>query len=48
VASQKILAGEMTGEESGKLAADVTKKWKQQNPDLVANYTTWGQDLATG
>jgi multiple sugar transport system substrate-binding protein len=46
-ASQKILAGEMTGAESGKLAADVTKKWKQQNPDTVANYTTWGQDLAS-
>jgi ABC-type glycerol-3-phosphate transport system substrate-binding protein len=46
VISQKILGGEMKGEESGKLAADVTKKWKDQNPDLVEKYTTWGKDLA--
>jgi ABC-type glycerol-3-phosphate transport system substrate-binding protein len=46
VASQKILGGQMTGEESGKLAADVTAKWKNQNPDLVENYKKWGADLA--
>jgi raffinose/stachyose/melibiose transport system substrate-binding protein len=46
VASQKILAGDMTGEEAGELAADVTQKWKDQNPDMVENYQTWGQDLA--
>jgi ABC-type glycerol-3-phosphate transport system substrate-binding protein len=46
VASQRILEGTLTGEESGELAAEVTEKWKQQNPDLVENYTTWGQDLS--
>ena len=47
VASQKILGGEMTGEEAGTLAAEVTEKWKKQNPDTVENYTTWGADLAS-
>ncbi|MBI1880382.1 MAG: extracellular solute-binding protein [Chloroflexi bacterium] len=46
VASQKILAGELTGEASGDLAHDVTEKWKSQNPDMVENYTKWGKDLA--
>lgn len=46
VASQKILSGELKGEESGALAADVTQKWKDQNPDLLENYTKWGADLA--
>ncbi len=45
VASQKILGGSMTGVEAGKLAAEVTAKWKKQNPDMVANYQTWGKDL---
>ena len=35
----------MTGEQAGDLAAEVTEKWKQQNPDMVENYTTWGKDL---
>ena len=42
VGAQKILAGEMTGDEAGNLAAEVTQKWKDQNPDMVENYTTWG------
>ena len=46
VASQKILAGNMTGEEAGELAHEITEKWKAQNPDLVENYATWAQDLA--
>lgn len=46
VASQKILAGNMTGDEAGDLAADVTETWKKQNPDMVENYTTWGEDLS--
>ncbi len=46
VCAQKILAGEMTGDEAGALCAEVTQKWKTQNPDMVANYTTWGTDLA--
>jgi ABC-type glycerol-3-phosphate transport system substrate-binding protein len=45
--SQDILSGEMQATESGKLAAEVTKKWKDQNPDTVEHYTTWGQDLAS-
>jgi raffinose/stachyose/melibiose transport system substrate-binding protein len=45
VASQKILAGDMTGEQAGDLAHDVTETWKKQNPDMVENYTKWGQDL---
>jgi hypothetical protein len=45
VASQKILGGGMTGTQAGKLAADVTAKWKKQNPDMVGNYQTWGKDL---
>jgi ABC-type glycerol-3-phosphate transport system substrate-binding protein len=46
VASQKILAGSMTGEQAGDLAHTVTDTWKKQNPDMVQNYTTWGKDLA--
>ena len=45
VASQKILAGSMTGEQAGELAHKVTQTWKQQNPDMVKNYATWGKDL---
>ena len=43
VASQKILGGCMTGAEAGKLAADVTAKWKKQNPDMVAQLPDLGQ-----
>ncbi len=46
VASQKILAGTLKGDQTGDLAAQVTEKWKKQNPDLVEKYTTWGKDLA--
>jgi ABC-type glycerol-3-phosphate transport system substrate-binding protein len=46
VASQKILAGDMTGEEAGNLAHDVAETWKKQNPDMVDNYTKWGDDLS--
>jgi ABC-type glycerol-3-phosphate transport system substrate-binding protein len=45
VASQKILGGNMTGEEAGDLAAEVSEKWKKQNPDLVENYSAWRADL---
>ena len=47
VISQDVLAGKLQAEESGEIAAEVTEKWKKQNPDLVENYTTWGQDLAS-
>ena len=46
VASQKILAGSMTGAQAGDLAAKVTETWKKQNPDMVERYKTWGQDLS--
>jgi ABC-type glycerol-3-phosphate transport system substrate-binding protein len=46
VASQKIVAGELTGEQSGDLAHDVTEAWKSANPDTVNNYAIWGNDLA--
>ena len=29
----------------GQARREVTEKWKKQNPDMVENYTTWGQDL---
>ena len=48
VNSQKILAGEMTGEEAGQNAQDVSEKWVKQNPDMVENYKTWAKDLAAG
>jgi multiple sugar transport system substrate-binding protein len=46
VASQKILAGSLTGNQAADLAHSVTNTWKQQNPDMVSNYKTWGRDLA--
>jgi raffinose/stachyose/melibiose transport system substrate-binding protein len=46
VASQKILAGSMTGNQAADLAHDVTDTWKKQNPDMVQNYETWSKDLA--
>jgi hypothetical protein len=36
----------MTGKEAGQLAYNVTKTWKKQNPDMVANYKAWSADLA--
>jgi ABC-type glycerol-3-phosphate transport system substrate-binding protein len=45
VASQKIVGGEMDGEGAGELATEITQKWKDQNPDLVENYSTWAADL---
>lgn len=45
VNSQKIVSGEFTGEQAGKLAADVAKKWREQNPDLLEKYTIWANDL---
>ena len=43
VASQKILAGNMTGAQAGELAASVAETWRKQNPDMVENYETWGR-----
>ena len=47
VISQKILAGDMTGEQSGDLADQVTQTWKKQNPSEVDKYKQWSQDLAS-
>ena len=43
VASQKILAGSMTGAEAGDLAAKVTETWKKQNPDMVEQLQDLGR-----
>lgn len=45
VASQEIIAGTMTGEEAGELAARVVQEWRDFNPDLVENYQIWAEDL---
>lgn len=45
VNSQKIVSGEYTGEQAGDNANTVAQKWREQNPDLLANYTTWAEDL---
>ena len=45
VNSQKIIAGEYTGEEAGGNAEGVSRKWREQNPDFVENYETWQKDL---
>jgi hypothetical protein len=45
VNSQKIIAGEYTGEEAGVNAEEVSRKWREQNPDFVNNYETWRKDL---
>ena len=41
--SQDILGGKLQGSESGAIAAQVTEKWKQQNPDLVGKVYDVGQ-----
>ena len=46
VNSQKIIAGEWTGEQAGQNAYEVTKKWVEQNPDMVEKYSKWAKDLA--
>lgn len=45
VNSQKIVAGEYTGEQAGQNAYEVTQKWIAQNPDLVEKYKQWANDL---
>lgn len=46
VASQEIIAGTMTGDEAGDLAARVVGEWRDFNPDMVENYQKWAEDLA--
>jgi ABC-type glycerol-3-phosphate transport system substrate-binding protein len=43
---QKIVAGEISGEQAGELASDVAKEWREFNPDMVDNYRKWADDLA--
>jgi ABC-type glycerol-3-phosphate transport system substrate-binding protein len=45
VNSQKIIAGEYTGEQAGQNAYDVTQKWREQNPDMLEKYKVWANDL---
>jgi ABC-type glycerol-3-phosphate transport system substrate-binding protein len=46
VASQKIVAGEMTGEQAGQLAHTVTEAWRAAaDPETVNNYAIWGNNL---
>lgn len=45
VNSQKIISGEFTGEQAGENAHQVAQRWREQNPDLLENYTLWAQDL---
>jgi raffinose/stachyose/melibiose transport system substrate-binding protein len=42
---QQIVAGTMTGEQAGELAANTAKEWRDFNPDMVENYQKWVTDL---
>ncbi|MEO3428731.1 ABC transporter substrate-binding protein [Pelagibius sp. CAU 1746] len=44
--AQRILAGEIGGEEAGEIAAGVVKEWRAFNPDLLESYETWAKDLS--
>ncbi|HEY3058764.1 MAG TPA: extracellular solute-binding protein [Chloroflexota bacterium] len=46
VASQKIVAGAMTGAQAGDLAHRVTETWRASvTPETVNNYAIWGNSL---
>lgn len=45
---QQIVAGAMTGEQAGELAANTAKEWREFNPDMVENYQKWVKDLSAG
>ena len=45
---QQIVAGSMTGEQAGELAANTAKEWRDFNPDMVENYRKWVKDLSAG
>lgn len=45
-AAQQVIAGEITGEQAGELAARVVQEWREFNPDLLENYKNWAKDLA--
>ena len=44
---QQIVAGSMTGEQAGELAANTAKEWRDFNPDMVENYRKWVKDLSS-
>lgn len=39
--TQLLFSGDKTPEELAQLAEDVAAKWRDQNPDAVANFTSW-------
>ena len=45
---QQLVAGSITGEQAGELAANVAKEWRDFNPDMVENYRKWVKDLSAG
>jgi raffinose/stachyose/melibiose transport system substrate-binding protein len=45
VACQKILAGEINGEQAAEICHEATQKWKSQNPDMYENFARWRGDL---
>ena len=45
-AGQKVVAGEMRGEEAGDLAASVAEEWRNFNPDIVDTCKALAADLA--
>jgi len=46
VNSQNVISEGWTGEQCGENATEVTRKWLEQNPDMVDNYRIWAADLA--
>ena len=46
VASQEIIAGNMTAAEAAEQNAQVVEQWRSLNPDLIENYRTYAQGLA--
>ena len=43
VGVQLLFAGDTTPEELGQLTEDVNAKWREQNPDAVANFEKWAK-----
>lgn len=46
VASQEIIAGNMTAEQAGEQNALIAEQWRSLNPDLIENYRLYAQGLA--
>jgi ABC-type glycerol-3-phosphate transport system substrate-binding protein len=45
VSFQKIVAGELSGEQAAENAAAAARKWRERNPGLLEKYTQWANDL---